>query len=82
MRAAHLPVQRHPNAKLMAVDAGGRISHLPAARIASVLRPGDLLVANDAATLPADEALVDLDRQRDLLALRPPLEPAAAGVLA
>jgi S-adenosylmethionine:tRNA ribosyltransferase-isomerase len=40
-------------AKLLVADAGGAISHLPRAALASLFRPGDLVVANDAATLPA-----------------------------
>jgi S-adenosylmethionine:tRNA ribosyltransferase-isomerase len=40
-------------AKLLVADAGGAVSHLPRAALASLFRPGDLVVANDAATLPA-----------------------------
>jgi len=40
-------------AKLLVADANGAISHLPRAALASLFRPGDLVVANDAATLPA-----------------------------
>jgi S-adenosylmethionine:tRNA ribosyltransferase-isomerase len=40
-------------AKLLVADADGTISHLPRATLASLFRPGDLVVANDAATLPA-----------------------------
>jgi S-adenosylmethionine:tRNA ribosyltransferase-isomerase len=53
MKAATLPVQRPRDAKLLVVDAMGRVHHLPRARLADFLCPGDLLVANDAATLPA-----------------------------
>lgn len=48
--------QRPPQARLLWVDAAGRLVHLPRARLADALRPGDLLVANDAATLPASLA--------------------------
>src|SRR5262249_57574388 len=41
------------SAKLLAVDAEGTIRHLPRALLASLFSPGDLIVANDAATLPA-----------------------------
>ena len=41
------------SAKLLAVEAGGRIRHLPRARLASLFSPGDLVIVNDAATLPA-----------------------------
>jgi S-adenosylmethionine:tRNA ribosyltransferase-isomerase len=40
-------------AKLLVADVDGAISHLPRAALASLFRPGDLVVANDAATLPA-----------------------------
>jgi S-adenosylmethionine:tRNA ribosyltransferase-isomerase len=40
-------------AKLLVADAYGAISHLPRAALASLFQPGDLVVANDAATLPA-----------------------------
>jgi S-adenosylmethionine:tRNA ribosyltransferase-isomerase len=53
MIAADRPVQRPPTAKLLVVDAWGRISHWPRAALPEFLRPGDLVVANDAATLPA-----------------------------
>ena len=41
------------SAKLLTVDARGRMSHLPRAELASLFSPGDLVIANDAATLPA-----------------------------
>jgi S-adenosylmethionine:tRNA ribosyltransferase-isomerase len=40
-------------AKLLVADADGAISHLPRAALASLFQWGDLVVANDAATLPA-----------------------------
>lgn len=42
-----------PAARLCAVDTEGRAWHLPRAALATLLVPGDLVVANDAATLPA-----------------------------
>jgi S-adenosylmethionine:tRNA ribosyltransferase-isomerase len=51
--AAHVPVQRPPDAKLLVVDAQGRIAHLLRSRFVEILRRGDLVIANDAATLPA-----------------------------
>jgi S-adenosylmethionine:tRNA ribosyltransferase-isomerase len=56
MKAAERPIQRPPNARLLVIDAHGRMQHAPRAQLASFLRPGDLLVANDAATLPASLA--------------------------
>jgi S-adenosylmethionine:tRNA ribosyltransferase-isomerase len=53
MIAADLPVQRSPQAKLLFIDVCGRLTHLPRHNFVALLRPGDLLVANDAATLPA-----------------------------
>jgi S-adenosylmethionine:tRNA ribosyltransferase-isomerase len=53
MKAAHLPVQRPHDAKLLVIDAAGRLQHAARARLAQFLCPGDLLIANDAATLPA-----------------------------
>ena len=53
MIAAREPVQRAPQARLLVVDAQGRIEDLPRQRLVDRLRPGDLAVANDAATLPA-----------------------------
>ncbi len=41
------------SAKLLFAAAEGGILHLPRAALASMFRPGDLVVANDAATLPA-----------------------------
>ena len=52
MKAASLPVQRPAQAKLLVVDDHGNIRHWPRSKFAELLRPGDLIVANDAATLP------------------------------
>jgi S-adenosylmethionine:tRNA ribosyltransferase-isomerase len=53
MKPATLPMQRAPDAKLLIVDAAGRLRHAPRRELAAHLRTGDLLIANDAATLPA-----------------------------
>ena len=53
MIAAGRPVQRPPDAKLLIVGAGGRITHAARSRFVDFLLPGDLVIANDAATLPA-----------------------------
>jgi S-adenosylmethionine:tRNA ribosyltransferase-isomerase len=53
MSPASLPVQRPANAKLMVVDGGGNIHHRPRSSFVDLLRPGDVVIANDAATLPA-----------------------------
>ena len=53
LTAATEPVQRPRDAKLLVVDAAGRVTHSRRADFADLLRPGDLVIANDAATLPA-----------------------------
>ena len=53
MIAADRPVQRPRDARLLVVDAQGQIAHAPRSRFVDYLRRGDLVVANDAATLPA-----------------------------
>lgn len=56
MKAAAHPVQRPGDARLLVVDAAGRITHHSRGRLAELLVAGDLVVANDAATLPASLA--------------------------
>jgi S-adenosylmethionine:tRNA ribosyltransferase-isomerase len=56
VKAATSPVQRPPDARLLVVDAAGRIAHHARAELAALLVAGDLVVANDAATLPASLA--------------------------
>ncbi|HVF45019.1 MAG TPA: S-adenosylmethionine:tRNA ribosyltransferase-isomerase [Pyrinomonadaceae bacterium] len=56
MNAANRPVQRPKGAKLLVVDACRRINHAPRSSFVEHLRAGDLVVANDAATLPASLA--------------------------
>jgi S-adenosylmethionine:tRNA ribosyltransferase-isomerase len=53
---ARVPSQRAPGAKLLLVDVAGGLHHAARARLADFLNPGDVLVANDAATLPASLA--------------------------
>src|SRR5438067_2180730 len=53
MIAADQPVQRPPQAKLLVVDARRTLRHAPRSAFVEFLRPGDLVIANDAATLPA-----------------------------
>lgn len=47
------PVQRPADAKLMVVNADGTMTNYSRIRFADALRTGDLVVANDAATMPA-----------------------------
>jgi S-adenosylmethionine:tRNA ribosyltransferase-isomerase len=53
MIAADRPVPRPATAKLLLVDADGRISTTQRSRWTSFLECGDVVIANDAATLPA-----------------------------
>ena len=53
MKAATAPVQRPSDARLLVVDACGRLSQRPRSALPETLAPGDLVVANDAATWPA-----------------------------
>jgi len=53
MIAATRPVQRPPDARLLVIDPGGAMMHAARSSVADYLERGDLVVANDAATLPA-----------------------------
>jgi S-adenosylmethionine:tRNA ribosyltransferase-isomerase len=53
LNPAAQPVQRPPDARLLVVDERGALSQAARASLPERLRPGDLVVANDAATLPA-----------------------------
>ena len=56
MIAANSPVPRPADARLLVIDGDGHVSHAPRAHWLDFLEPGDLVVANDAATLPASLA--------------------------
>jgi S-adenosylmethionine:tRNA ribosyltransferase-isomerase len=53
MIAAARPIQRPADAKLLVIDSAGETRVLARRDWTSLLRPGDLVIANDAATLPA-----------------------------
>lgn len=53
MIPATAAVQRPADARLLEIRAGGTLHHHPRSALPALLRRGDLLVANDAATLPA-----------------------------
>lgn len=53
MIAASVPVQRPSKAKLLVADPRGRVEHLARSEFVRLFQPGDLVLANDAATLPA-----------------------------
>ena len=62
MNPARAPRDRRSDARLLAVDSRtGRHVDLGAEDLPSLLRPGDLLVVNDAATLPASLRAVVAD---------------------
>jgi S-adenosylmethionine:tRNA ribosyltransferase-isomerase len=60
MKAAAFAVQRPHGARLLVVDERGSLHHAPRAQWVRFLRAGDLVVANDAATLPASLSGVHL----------------------
>lgn len=53
MIAAHVPIQRAVGARLLVADGHGVVSHHVRAEFLDFVRPGDAVIANDAATLPA-----------------------------
>jgi len=53
MLAANSAVQRPMDAKLLVVDSQRNLIHVPRTAFVEFLRPNDLVIANDAATLPA-----------------------------
>lgn len=53
MIAAHVAVQRPADAKLLVVDSQRNLIHVPRSAFVDFLRPNDVIIANDAATLPA-----------------------------
>lgn len=73
------PIQRPPSAKLLVVDADGGITHARRADFIDYLKHGDVMVANDAATLPASLHGVHQPTGQPIevrLAGRPSLSPA------
>ena len=53
MTSASVPMQRPANARLLEVDSRGHIRDMLRSSFPTLLRSGDIVVANDAATLPA-----------------------------
>lgn len=79
MRPATRPTQRPADARLLVVDGGGDVRHASRAELVRHLRAGDLLVANDAATIPASLTGVHAASRAPVeirLASRPTLDPA------
>src|SRR5215469_2717915 len=63
MIPASQPVQRPRDAKLLVIDGAGNLRHAPRSSWIEFLRAGDLLVANDAATIPASLSGIHLATQ-------------------
>jgi len=53
MIAAARPIHHPADARVLHVDADGRLSHHDRRDWLTLLRPGDVVIANDAATIPA-----------------------------
>lgn len=79
MRAAELAVQRPADAKLLVVDAQRNLIHVSRTEFVKFLRQHDLIIANDAATLPASLSGVHEQTGKSIevrLAARPSLDPS------
>lgn len=82
MLAATSAVQRPADAKLLVVDAQRNMIHVPRRAFVEFLRPDDLVIANDAATLPASLSGTHQPTGRHIevrLAGRPSLDPMDVG---
>ena len=78
MIAAETAVQRPPDAKLLVVDSERNFIHVPRSAFVEFLRPNDVVIANDAATLPASLSGVHQETGKAIevrLAGRPSLDP-------
>jgi S-adenosylmethionine:tRNA ribosyltransferase-isomerase len=82
MLAATSAVQRPADAKLLVVDAQRNIIHVSRSAFVEFLRPNDLVIANDAATLPASLTGVHHPTGQQIevrLAARPSLDAVDVG---
>jgi S-adenosylmethionine:tRNA ribosyltransferase-isomerase len=78
MIAASKPVQRPADARLLVIRRGTTLEHWPRSALPELLRPGDLVIANDAATLPASLTGIHIRTGRSIeirLAGRKSLDP-------
>jgi S-adenosylmethionine:tRNA ribosyltransferase-isomerase len=66
MKAATQPIQRRAQAKLLHINAAGEMRHTKPVALMQLLRLGDLLIANDAATLPASLHGMHMQSGRDI----------------
>lgn len=72
------PVQRPPGARLAVLGGDGSVHHVPRAELARFLSPGDVVVVNDAATVPASLRGVHVESGGEIelrLAARRSLDP-------
>jgi S-adenosylmethionine:tRNA ribosyltransferase-isomerase len=79
MIAATTTVQRPPDAKLLVVDSKRNLIHARRSAFVEFLQPNDLVIANDAATLPASLSGVHEETGEAIevrLAGRPSLDPS------
>lgn len=79
MIAADIAVQRPMDAKLLVVDAQRNLIHVPRSAFVEFLRRDDLVIANDAATLPASLVGMHQPTGKTIevrLAGRPSLDPS------
>ena len=79
MLAAVTAVQRPADAKLLVVNCENQLIHVPRSAFVDFLQPNDLVIANDAATMPASLSGVHQESGKAIevrLAGRPSLDPA------
>jgi S-adenosylmethionine:tRNA ribosyltransferase-isomerase len=82
MTPATTAVQRPADARLLVVDHAGRVAHYARAEFASLLGRGDLVIANDAATVPASLSGIHVATGSPVelrLAAAPSISPPAIG---
>ena len=80
MIPATAPVQRPRDARLLTVDTFGFMEHAPRSRLVDLLRPCDVVIANDAATIPASLRGTHAPSGREIevrLAARASLSPSS-----
>lgn len=78
MLAAVTAIQRPPNAKLLVVNCDQQLIHVARSAFVDFLQPNDLVIANDAATLPGSLSGVHQRTGKPIevrLAGRPSLDP-------
>src|SRR4029078_10619687 len=78
MLAANAAVQRPIDAKLLVVDSQRNLIHVPRAAFVEFLRANDVVISNDAATLPASLTCIHQQTGKRIevrLAGRPSLDP-------